>query len=292
MADLDRGLSYNLKALFKWCWLSARAVLSRRRIPHPGGYATVTLTTYGPRQWAAMLAVDSLSRGRMRPARVVLFLDGTKYDRSRLPFPLAVLARRGVEVVCLDQDYGSYKKLPLFAWYPRLRRDAGDHGRRRRALPGGLAARIPGRAGRATRNDVLCYRARRITFDGNGAFAPYQQWEFVRDGDTHYDVLPNGAYGVLYRREALEAIRNKGMAFLELAPNADDLWFRLCTLEGGMRARTLRGGTSVCPAVPFTEDNALWPVNALAGGNDQKLARIAPLFDLSRLNVNVPVGPA
>ncbi len=89
---------------------------------------------------------------------------------------------------------------------------------------------------------------------------------------------------MLYRREALEAIRDKGLAFRELAPNADDLWFRLCTLEHGIEARTLKGGQTVCAAVPFTEESALWPGNALGGGNDQKLSRIVPLFDLSPLD--------
>ena len=291
MADLARGLTYNLIELARWCWLSARAILSRRRIPAPGGFATVTLTTYGPRQWEAMLAVDSLSRGRVQPARVVLFLDGTRYNRAHLPFPLAVLARRGVEVVCLDKDYGSYKKLPLFAWFPEADQLPAITIDDDVLYPPDWLEGFQAEAADGT-NDVLCYRARRITFDETGAFAPYQKWEFVRDGDSRHDVLPNGAYGVLYRREALEAIRDKGMAFLELAPNADDLWFRLCTLERGIPARPLRGGQAVCTAVPFTEDNALWPGNALAGGNDQKLARIAPLFDLSCLNDKRRVGPA
>ncbi len=283
MTDQGSGLSTRIREFARWCWLSARAVLSRRTIPEPAGFATVTLTTYGPRQWAAMLAVDSLSRGRRRPARVVLFLDGTKYTREHLPFPLTVLARRGVEIVCLDADYGSYKKLPLFAWYPRsdqmpvitidddvLYPSDWLQGFEAETAIGGT--------------DVLCYRARRITFDATGGFAPYQTWEFVRDGGSRFDVLPNGAYGILYPQDALEAIRNKGMAFRELAPNADDLWFRLCTLERGIAARTLHGGIAVCSAVPFTEDTALWPGNTLGGGNDQKFARITPLFDLSLLN--------
>ena len=281
MSDSASGFLTTVREYLRYCWLCVRAVLSPQRIPDTHGYATVTLTTYGPRQWAAMLAVDSLSRGLTRPRRVILFLDASYAGKPR-PFPLAVLARRGVEIVCLDADYGSYKKLPLFAWYPGadempvitvdddvLYPDTWLQGFKHEAAVGDSA--------------VLCYRARRITFEENGDYAPYQRWEFVRDGGPRFDVLPNGAYGVLYRREALEAIRNKGMAFRELAPNADDLWFRLCTLEQGLAARILGDGETIWPAVPFTEETALWPGNTLGGGNDKKFAMIAPLFDLACL---------
>jgi len=271
----------NSREALRWCYLVARAVLSRRMIPHPQGYGTVTLTTYRARQWAAMLAADSVGRGTLRPARMVLFVDGRSYQPERLPFPLAVLRRRGVEIVCLDEDYGSYTKLPLFVWRPdpermpvitvdddvlypsdwlQCLRDA--------ALAGG--------------SDVLCYHARRIRVDGAGAFAPYVDWELVQHTDAGYDILPLGVYGVLYRKEAVDAIRNKGLAF-RAAPNIDDLWFRFCTIERGIMARRIVAPLARYAPVPFTGRTAIYPGNVFGGGNDRKLALIAPLFDLTPL---------
>jgi hypothetical protein len=266
----------------RWCFLSARAVLSRRAIPLPQGFATVTLTTYRARQWAAMLAVDSLSRGSVRPAHVVLFVDGRVYKREHLPFPLAVLVRRGVELVLLGEDYGSYTKLPLWEWEPRS--DAlpvvtmDDDV----IYPPDWLLRLSEEAVKGGQ-DLLCYAARHIACNPAGEFAPYVEWGPIGGTDARYDALPLGVYGVLYRRDALEAIRAKGVQFRNLAPNVDDLWFRFCTIERGIKARRIVDEQVEFATVPFTEGKGLWHENVQQGGNDRKLARIAPLFDLAFL---------
>jgi len=279
------GLTYRFRRDLlegaRWCFLAARAVLSRRVIPLPHGYATVTLTTHRARHWAAMLAVDSLARGALRPARVVLFLDGRSYSREHLPFPLAVLARRGVDVVCLDEDYGSYTKLPVFAWSPEPQQMPVITMDDDVLYPSDWLLRFRDSAALGG-NEILCYHARAITLDDAGAFAPYLQWELVRHTEARYDLLPLGVYGVLYTRDALEAIRRKGLAF-RIAPNVDDLWFRLCTIERGIKARRVVSDVVRFPPAPFTERAAIYPGNVFGGGNDRKIALIAPLFDLSVL---------
>jgi hypothetical protein len=288
---LVRELLKYVREAARWCFLSARAVFSRSMIPLPQGFATVTLTTYGARQWAAMLAVDSLARGRVRPAQVVLFVDGSRYRREHLPFPLAVLVRRGVEVVLLDQDYGSYTKLPLWVWSPEsvaLPLVTMDDDV---LYPADWLQRLRDEADKGGQ-DLLCYSARRMTCNAAGEFAPYVEWGPVPDMDARYDVLPLGVYGVLYRREALEAIRARGAQFRNLAPNVDDLWFRFCTIERGILARRIVDHQVEFLTVPFTEGEGLWHENVQQGGNDRKLARIAPLFDLAHLRTEAGAGGA
>jgi len=262
--------------------LVLRALLSGRRIADPSGRGTITCTTYGPRQWSSLLTLDSLSRGTVRPARVLLFLDQPHYDIRALPLSIRALRRRGVEVRLVPHDDGSFKKLPV-AESPDIGQQApvitvdDDTFLERDWLAGLL------RAHEGHPDTVLCYRARRIVLDQGGGFAPYQTWPVVMEEETSRHLMPTGMGGILYPPRAIEAIRRKGTGFRGLVSNCDDLWFRFCTLEVGMPVRLLRPASRPLKKIPFTQSRALWRSNVSGPANDQAIAVLRPLFDLRRL---------
>lgn len=262
-----------------WLRQLGTALLSQRRIVSTTGYGTVTCTTFPARQWAALVALDSISRGEILPARVALFLDKPTYGQGRLPFPIRRLAKRGVEVILLDQDDGSYKKLPVFTWgfedtpMPVVSVDddtvyppAWLAGFKQAALESPLC--------------VLCYRGRRMRIAPQGDPAPYAEWDLVRHALARRWSLPTGVGGILYPRPALEAIRDRGTGFRTQARNVDDLWFRLCTLEAGLLVRQVRPSPANFRAIAFTGETALYPANAAGGGNDQAMQQFRQLFNL------------
>lgn len=276
-------IPWRVRRGLRWLTLASRAMLSQRLISDSiDGFGTVTVTTYEPRQWSALLTLDAVSRGKVRPKRVVMFLDRPHYDAARLPLPIAALVRRGVTVFMLDRDDGSYKKLPLFAWTPPDPYEAVITIDDDVLYPADWLAGLRDAASTFD-DDVLFYRGRTIRRDHLGNFLPYTEWPLITHDNSRLDVLPTGVGGVLYRRTALQAIAEKGTGFRELAPNADDLWFRLCTIERNIKARQIAPTAANFPITPFSEENALLVENMADGGNDSKLARIAPLFRLESL---------
>ena len=81
---------------------------------------------------------------------------------------------------------------------------------------------------------IIANQTRTITKDHNGAYFPYAQWP-VNQTEKYDDfrVLPIGAEGVLYPPECLDPRYGNENLFMELAPKADDLWFKSMSLLKG-----------------------------------------------------------
>ncbi|MDH5315501.1 MAG: glycosyltransferase family 2 protein [Gemmatimonadota bacterium] len=261
--------------------LVLRALLSRRSIPDPGGRGTISCTTYGPREWAALLAIDSLSRGTARPVRVILFLDGPDYDLAALPLPFRALRRRGVEVRLVEHKDGAFNKLPAADW-PDIGREPpvltidDDNFLEPDWLAGLLEAhdRHP--------EAVICYRARLMGLTPTGELTPYNSWPVLMEESDSIRLMPTGVCGALYPPKAFEAISRKGTGFRGLATN-DDLWFRFCAIENGIPARLIRPADRPLRKIPFTQGTALWRYHQSGDTNDRLVAALLPLFDLQAL---------
>ncbi len=80
-------------------------------------------------------------------------------------------------------------------------------------------------------NYIVCGRARRIQKNILGRFQNYSHWPIVLEKTTDLTLLPIGCSGIAYRARLLdlEFVTNK--AYLEYAPTADDIWFRLASIR-------------------------------------------------------------
>ncbi|MHB0754991.1 glycosyltransferase [Polaribacter sp. M15] len=78
---------------------------------------------------------------------------------------------------------------------------------------------------------IIANVTRYIKYSENGELMPYKEWtytNFVSIDDNH--ILPIGSAGVLYPKNSLDKRFNNSKLFLELAPKADDLWFKMMSL--------------------------------------------------------------
>jgi hypothetical protein len=87
--------------------------------------------------------------------------------------------------------------------------------------------------------------------------------------------------GVLYPPASLHPDALNAQMAAELAPTADDLWFKVMALRHGTKAMLLRPDSTVATAVPFSQKVSLWAFNQHAAGNMQQWCGLLSRFHLS-----------
>lgn len=227
----------------------------------------VSLTTYGRRTQQVYLAIESISRGLLRPSRLILWIDEVDVLRH-LPVELLRLQKRGLEIkIC--QNYGPHKK-----YYPYLLEQesfekplviADDD----TFYPRDWLSRLD-QAYREQPRMIYCYRARRIKMDGHD-MTPYTTWKMVRDTDASYLNLATGCAGVMYPAEVLEYIKKQGTAFQQCCPMGDDLWLHANSILAGFRIRQVVKKFHLLE-IPGTQANALYRTN-ISEGNDAQIEK-------------------
>lgn len=247
--------------------LYARARYSR--LPMTGDApVVVSMTSYGRRIDRVHLALESIAGGRVRPQRLILWLE----DRAIVENPppnLALMTSRGLEIRH-TQDWGPHKK--YYPYAASLSRHelplatADDdvlYGFRWLSSLMEAHARHP--------EDVIAHRAHLVVLE-DGRIAPYGWWRDVPKGEAGPRVFATGNSGVLYPPAMLDALRDAGTAFTECAPKADDVWLHAIALRSGTVVRPCRDGLTTYRGVPGA-GTGLRASNVLRGGNDVQIAR-------------------
>ena len=251
----------------------------------------MNVTTHGARIETAYIALESIGRGTERPALLTLWLDNETLYRS-LPRSIRRLQRRGLEV---KLDPGSYKVHTKYYPYvksvvvhtiPMVTADDDVI-----YPPFWLATLTTGHA--QFPNDVICFRAHRIGVEGTG-LAPYNTWVPCSDGHSGVANLGTSVSGQLFPAKFLNAVKARGEAFRDLAPNADDLWLHACTVEENIATRQIVRDSVTFPYVPASQAAGLYLNNVWNGGNDVAIARTygAAAIDAIRLDLAHASGGA
>lgn len=250
---------------------ATRARWWRTKLVAPGG-PVVSLTSFGARIGSVHLAIASIGRGSVRPSRLQLWLDDAELVASPPP-ALARLVRRGLEIRHCD-DLGPHKKYLPYArsisehtvpmvtadddvLYPRrwLETLVADH------------LRHP--------DTILAHRVNRITVR-DGTIAPYVEWgraTDLRDTPRNYAV---GVKGVLFPPMMLDALRERGDAFLAVAPRSSDTWLHHVSLREGVSTLPCLAldGRGFVPIRGGARSPALMDVNVDRGRNDRVRAAL------------------
>ncbi|MDJ0337989.1 hypothetical protein [Cryobacterium sp. PH31-O1] len=250
--------------------------LSRRSVAGSGA-VVVNLTSFGHRIDLVFYALETIAGGRIRPGRLILWLD----DGAALAHPPATLRRlqrRGLEIASCP-DFGPHKKqYPYALTGPTLPLVAADddvlYPRRWLAELLEAAARHP--------LDVTGQRAHTITFDGDRV-APYARWVAARGTAASFRTLCTGVSGIYYPLGLLEALRAEGDAFLRVAPRADDLWVYAVAVRHGIRARQVGERQAEYPAIPGSQRGTLYRQNVTEGGNDAQFAACVGELERQRM---------
>ena len=242
----------------------------------------VSLTSYGKRVTDAVpYAIYSLFQQTELPNRIVLYLDGTKWNDENIPTLLKRLQQSGLEIV-YGEDVRSYTKLlPALKMFPEnpiitvdddlyydkevvslLKAHYEDSDKRTPiALHGNIAVRR------------------------NGKYVPYSEWPDSEYGDESSDYSLYGVHGAIYPPHLFdEEVFNKDV-FLKLAPYADDIWFWIQEKRLGIRTKVVRSFNSQrnisvnrIEAMDFSQTGTLFFQNVVSGRNDEQLEKLLTYY--------------
>ena len=85
---------------------------------------------------------------------------------------------------------------------------------------------------------IIANKVRKITYDENQNLIPYKEWIYDPKRNVGIKgIMPIGADGVLYPPKALHPTVQDRSLFLDLAPKADDLWFKAMSLLNNTESR-------------------------------------------------------
>ena len=245
----------------------------------------VSLATYGRRLATAYLAVESIGRGTMRPARLLLWLDNPA-EFASLPVELQRLERRGLEVKLSDRNYGPHKKYFPYVMSRRTENRTGVDGPLVTADDDILYPKTWLRglsdAHKQFPDLVQCYRARAVNV-GDSGLSPYASWELCRTAEPSFLTFAIGVSGVIYPSGFLDLLQNAGSAFEQVCPRADDLWLHVNALRNGFRVRQLTQNPVHFPILPGTQQDGLQQQNLRHDGNDQQIQKTYTESDIEML---------
>lgn len=253
-----------------------RAVLRRQTDPGDGAEIIVTMTTYHLRFEQAKLAIESILQQEIDvPFAVHLYLS--RADLTVLGGDairgLDYLVRRGLRVTVVEENLRSYKKLVYaLAEYPgKILVTADDDV----CYPRSWLRRLLEKS-RQFPGAVVCFRGHRLSLDARGSLIRYG--DMMRSDVSplatraSFSLMPTGVSGVLYPSGSLADMARDEKRFLELAPTADDVWFKVAAMLRGTQAILVSPRNVHFPHVPGSQDDSLFELNVAGGRNDVQLA--------------------
>lgn len=249
--------------------LAATNLVSRRSVVDPSSPTVVSLTSYQARLRTVHLTIESIGRGKVRPGRIVLWVDPDVIFDD-LPVELQRLRRRGLEIASSPARYGPHTKYFPFvmseAPHNALLVTADDDSLYPRWWLASLQEAADGS------EDVVCFRAHRVGFDADGRLAPYNSWSPVAETDPSPLNFATGVSGVGYPPAFLNELQALGDAFADKCAKADDVWLHYAAVRGGRRIRQLGPRPRKFPEVLSTQMMALHRVNTGQTANDAQIA--------------------
>lgn len=250
-------------------WLAIRATHSDRPLVDHSNSIVVSLTSYGSRLATVHLTIESIGRGHARPQRIILWTDpGISLDS--LPLTLQRLRGRGLEIQESPARLGPHTK-----YYPYVASVANHEVPLVTAdddsiYPRGWLSRLQSVSAEHP-TDIICYRAHRVSFGPDGAFAPYNAWGQTRDAQSSPLNFATGVSGVHYPAVFLNQLRDAGLGFLSCCPNADDIWLHFQAVDGGYAIRQVGDLPRKYPELASTQQQALHRTNTGASANDSQI---------------------
>lgn len=274
---LFRARFLRVVAYLKSKWLAIVNVLSRSGITTAGG-PVVSLTSYGHRVRTVHIAIESIARGKVRPSRIILWLDEADVLKDP-PAPLRRLMKRGLEIRAC-QNYGPHKK-----YFPYVQSETCFNSPLVTAdddimYPNFWLSQLV-EAYSAYPRVVSCFRARVVSF-GEEHIAKYCTWELCTSQEPDIRHMAIGTSGVLYPPDLLPILKMAGCSFTSVCPNADDIWLHLQELRAGFPVRQIQPTPLHFLIVPGSEAGALWKSN-LGSENDRQIRATYTASDFALL---------
>ncbi|WP_017445382.1 hypothetical protein [Gayadomonas joobiniege] len=187
----------------------------------------VSLTTYSKRIHDIHLVIESIAQQTVKPNRVILWLDKDEFTSHTIPELVKKQMTRGLEVRFCE-NYRSYTKfIPTLREFPDADIITIDDD----ILYPHDTIELLYREHLEHPDAIIGSRAHKIITDANGKVLPYRQWEYeTKDHQKSANIIALGVGGVYYPAKSLSDICLDIDSFRELAPHADDIWFKAMSL--------------------------------------------------------------
>ena len=245
----------------------------------PSSGVVVTLTSHSGRIRYAFAAIESIGRGLLRPARIILYLN-RENERLGLPVSLRRLVGRGLEI-CFCEDVGPHTK-----YYPYLIIEksldlplvtADDDKLYETNWLATLLTRW-----KQEPELIHCFRAREIKLGQHG-IEPYWNWPVCGSDQPSILHFATGVSGVIYPPSFQRVLKNAGDAFRVVCPKADDIWLHVMAIRHGYRIKQISNRSIEYPGIPGASRHALRRTNVDEQGNDEQIAKTYSAEDILML---------
>jgi len=196
-----------------------------------GREVIVSLTTYSKRIQTVFYTIESLLQQTHKANRIILWLAEEEFSEESLPLFIQQQQQRGLEVR-FTKDIRSFKKLvPTIAAYPEAIVITVDDDY---IYPLTLVERLL-RAHKQHPNSVCAICARTLQKKGPNTFGPYEKFPFEQHSKPMESLyfIPEGFGGILYPPHSLHPDVTREDLFMQLTPQADDIWFKAMGLMQG-----------------------------------------------------------
>jgi hypothetical protein len=195
----------------------------------------VSLTSYSIRVLEVYLVVESLFNQTLKADKIILWLDENEFSDDTIPNILKKQTERGLEIKYC-KNIKSYKKLiPTLKLYPNSTIITVDDDI---LYPVDFIENFVS-SHKKYPNTVLCNIGREIPNDKEKRKF-YKNWDYADNfNQPKKEIVPIGAGGVLYPPHCFYKDILIEEKFMNLAPSADDIWFKAMTLKNNVESIVL-----------------------------------------------------
>ncbi len=254
----------------------------KKKIEDSNKKLIASLTSYGKRIHSVHLAIETILNQTKKVHKLLLWLSEDEFNLDNLPKDLRNLHENHLIEIKFCKDIKSYKKLiPTLELYPDdIIITFDDDVLYDKELVEKLYEEYL-----KSPQTIHCARGHKILFDSNSNIMPYNKWHHVSDNFIEdYDIFPTGAGGILYPPNCFDKDITNENLFLNLAPNADDIWFKAMTLVNNRKSKILPQDNKKYANViniDGTQENSLYYKNLYEGLNDKYINEV---FNHCKLN--------
>ena len=244
----------------------------------------VSLTTIPERLNTVALCLETLLRQSIKPDRLILWLSPSnapgkrRVSKDNIPIELLSLEKRGLEIRWCE-DIRSFRKIiPTLECFPNDIIVTADDDI---LYPVNWLSSLL-EAYRKEPQYIHCHRAHFIKYDESGCILPYRQWDLMSKGyvGPSNNLFPTTGAGVLYAPHHLHHEVMNRSVFMELCPNADDIWLYAMAQLKKVNFKKVKPYTYEIIEIRIPDNTMLCSENFFNNGNDRQIKLVSERYSV------------
>ena len=235
----------------------------------------VSLTSYKARFNNLHLTLRSLLLQETQPDLLILWI--AEHEKNDIPNSVWELEQYGLSIRFCD-DLRSYKKIiPALEAYPDSFIVTADDDIYYQ--PDWLQKLVESWDG--DYKTIIAHRAHKIRLDDNGQPVSYHDWKWQVGPEEPADglIIPTGCGGIMYPPHAFHEDVSKSELFIELCPDADDIWLYWMASLNGAKAKRSDYDFQMIEWQAHDTD-PLWKKNIYGGNNDTYIRKMTSSYGM------------